>query len=436
MTNALVRPRYRRFAAALRAAVVAGTALTATLPIAAHAQQAVYPVVVPNDPDPLLTNLNIPADAARAGMWSAKTNWPIVPIHATLLPDGRVLTFGTPPGGNAQDRRQLVFWNPRRGLDGSAFQILPNAQSVDSFCGTATLLSDGNLLTSGGASYSTGYSSRESMVLDWRTSEAKRDYDLTAQRWYGTMTKLPDGRAIITGGGAPYADANPGRPDAANDISSTPEIYMPGQGWRSMVGAYSTDAFGAKNTRWWYPRQWVTPTGTLFGISTEKMWEMKLDGNGSIRTIGDFKTIPNNDTKPNTGATSTAVMYDTGKILQVGGNGFHPGWHTPSSAAATIFDITQIGSGRVAVTETAPMAFSRQWPNSVVLPNGHVLVTGGSRWNNDAGDNNVNVVYAAETWNPATGRWTTGASNTAYRGYHSITALLPNGAVLGGAATS
>lgn len=166
MTNALVRPRYRRFAAALRAAVVAGTALTATLPIAAHAQQAVYPVVVPNDPDPLLTNLNIPADAARAGMWSAKTNWPIIPIHATLLPDGRVLTFGTPPGGNAQDGRQLVFWNPRRGLDGSAFQILPNAQSVDSFCGTATLLSDGNLLTSGGASYSTGYSSRESMVLD------------------------------------------------------------------------------------------------------------------------------------------------------------------------------------------------------------------------------------------------------------------------------
>lgn len=427
MTNPSDRPRFRRFATALCGSALPGLALLATLPVAAHAQNAIYPVVIPNDADPLLANLAIPADAAQAGMWSRTIDWPIVAIHASVLPDGRVLTFGAAQGGQEQDGRTLVFWDPRKGLGADALQVLPNAQNVDSFCASAVLLSDGRLIVSGGASYSSGYSSRESMVVDWQTSLPKRDYDLVAQRWYGTMTKLPDGRAIMTGGGAPYANADPNRDEAAPDISSTPEVYAPGQGWRSLTGAYSTDAFGAKNARWWYPRQWVSPAGTLFGISTEKMWEMRLDGNGGIRTIGNFKTAANNDTRPNVGPTSTAVMYDAGKILQVGGNGYYNGYGSPSSAAATIVDINAIGQGRVTVTETAGMSNPRQWANAVALPNGQVLVTGGSRYADQAGDN---AVLAAETWNPATGRWTIGASANIYRGYHSSAVLLPDGAVL------
>lgn len=412
-----------------RIAVAAATMLTplaATLPVGAAAQQAVYPIVVDNAQDPLLSNLAIPANAASAGMWSRSVDWPIIAIHSSVLPDGRVLTFGAPPGGNVQDGRRLVFWNPSLGFNGNAFQIVANAQNVDSFCATATLLSDGTLLTSGGASYSSGFSSRESMRLDWKTSNAQRDYDLTAPRWYGTMTKLPDGRAIVTGGGAPYANADPNRPDAAADVSSTPEIYTPGQGWRSMVGAYSTDAFGAKNARWWYPRQWVSPNGTLFGISTEKMWEMRLDGNGAIRTLGDFKSAPNPTARVNVGPTSTAVMYDTGKILQVGGNGYHNGYDSQSSANATVIDIDNL-SGGVRLTEARPMNTARQWANAVVLPNGRVLVVGGSRRADTAGDN---AVFTTETWNPADGTWTVGASGSQYRGYHSTSTLLPNGAVL------
>ncbi|MGJ3628481.1 hypothetical protein AB5I41_18910 [Sphingomonas sp. MMS24-JH45] len=91
----------------------------------------------------------------------------------------------------------------------------------------------------------------------------------------------------------------------------------------------------------------MSPTGTLFGISTDKMWEVRTDGSGSCRTIGNFKTIANNDTRPNVGPTSTAAMYDTGKILQAGGNGYNNGYKSPSSAAATIVDINGIGAGRV-----------------------------------------------------------------------------------------
>ncbi len=412
-----------------RRLTIAFALLVATSPLPALAQQAVYPVVPEAVTDPLLADLSIPANAAQAGMWSRVFATPIVAIHSSVLPDGRVLTFGAAPGGDVQDGRTLVFWDPRKGVGANAFQVLPNAQNVDSFCATATLLSDGRLLTSGGATFESGYSSRESMVLDWKTSAPTRDYDLTAQRWYGTMTKLPDGRVVITGGGAPYTNGDPNRPEAAPDVSSTPEIYTPGQGWRSLLGAYSTDAFGARNGRWWYPRQWVSPTGSLFGVSTEKMWEMQVGGNGAIRTIRDFKTAANNATRPNVGPTSTAVMYDTGKILQVGGNGYFNGYPTNSSAAATIFDINAIGAGRVDVTEAAGMANPRQWASSVILPNGRVLVVGGTRFGDDAG---ANAVLAAETWNPANGTWTTGSAGAVYRGYHSTASLLPNGTVIVG----
>ena len=113
------------------------------------------------------------------------------------------------------------------------------------------------------------------------------------------------------------------------------------------------------------------------------MWEMQVGGAGTIRTIGNFKTAPDSNDRtlfPNTGPTSTAVMYDVGKIIQVGGNGYYNGYPTQSSKAATTFDINGISTGSVVVRETAPMANGRQWASANVLPNGHVLVTGGSRF--------------------------------------------------------
>jgi hypothetical protein len=120
-------------------------------------------------------------------------------------------------------------------------------------------------------------------------------------------------------------------------------------------------------------------------------------------------------------------MYDNGRILQVGGNGYYNGYGSPSSNLATMVDITGIGNGRVTVTEAKPMAYGRQWPTAVVLPNGRVLVEGGSTYADQAGDN---AVLPVEIWDGATGNWTTGAPSAVYRGYHSTAALLPDGAVL------
>ena len=51
------------------------------------------------------------------------------------------------------------------------------------------------------------------------------------------------------------------------------------------------------------------------------MWEMDTAGEGTIRELGVFKRPPGNRTDPNppnTGSSSTAVMYEPGKILKVG----------------------------------------------------------------------------------------------------------------------
>jgi hypothetical protein len=191
-----------------------------------------------------------------------------------------------------------------------------------------------------------------------------------------------------------------------------------------LPGANSRTAFGPDFNRWWYPRMWVAPNGLVFGISAEKWWYLDPSGNGSIPMSGNFKTGYDNNTRPNVGPTSTAAMYDVGRIIQVGGNGPTNGFASNSSALASTFNIN--GPSPV-IADTASMAFPRQWANTTVLPNGRVLVTGGTRF---ADNGNPDAVFAAEWWNPSTGTWTTLSSAAVIRNYHSATALLPNGLVL------
>jgi galactose oxidase len=160
---------------------------------------------------------------------------------------------------------------------------------------------------------------------------------LHEQRWYSTMITLQDGRTLIGGGGVPYAifDAYQNPWWWLPDISVTPEVFTPGIGWTPMWHLWSLDAFGPTNNRGYYPRMWVAPDGTVFGISTEKVWSINLTS-GTITTLRDFKTAPNSATLPNVGPTSTAVMYDVGKIIQMGGNGYTNAYPSPSSPYATI----------------------------------------------------------------------------------------------------
>ena len=237
-------------------------------------QGAPFSILIPDttDTDPLLRGLNIPSNAAEVGMWGPVISWPAIPIHAAVMPDGRLLTFGAPEGRDVQEGRVFVYWDQSKGTGRDSFSISPNAQGVDSFCASASLLQSGDVIVSGGIN-----DARYTTILNYQTEVSRRDVDMKDQRYYGTMTKLADGRVMTTGGGTAYANTWASPFSARSIISSTPEVYRQGEGWTLLTGAFSIDAFGPDSNRWWYPRQWVTPRGSVFGISTEKVRSEKRE---------------------------------------------------------------------------------------------------------------------------------------------------------------
>ncbi|MEZ5653947.1 MAG: DUF1929 domain-containing protein [Burkholderiaceae bacterium] len=401
-------------------------------------------IAVDQQDDPLLASLVPSADADTKGMWRAPADWPLVAIHAALLPNGKLATFGTPLASTTlQAARLFDIWDPMGGKGPADHTTLLNAANIDSFCSSGTWLSSGKLLVSG------GNSTFDSVVLDVEAQSTSTTPKFSSERWYSTVLTLADGRPIVLGGGDFYvgnAFENPdwyddGSPTDVNDgVAMTPEIYNEGSGWSLLGGATSREAFGPDHNRYFYPRAWVARDGKVFGLSSDKYWRLDPTANGgqgSIEILGTFHGGISETTLPNIGPVSSAVMFAEGKILQTGGNGYTNGANsaedvayihrTTSSRRATVFDL---GNGSVpTITEVASMHHARQWHNVTVLPDGHVLATGGTRYANYAG---AQAVMAAEQWNPQQNTWTELASASRVRVYHSSAVLLPSGIVFSG----
>ena len=74
---------------------------------------------------------------------------------------------------------------------------------------------------------------------------------------------------------------------------------------------------------------------------------------------------------------------------------------------------------------TGSLNFARQLANTVVLPDGQVLIVGGG-----AAFKYTSPVKVPELYNPSTGAWTAMAAHQAGRMYHATALLLPDGRVL------
>lgn len=390
------------------------------------------------------------------GGWSGVTPWPLMPINAALTADGKVQTFGAVSNATANcndttpydwtgngcifqgGQMEFDVWDPAepRTLANVNDGLHPNHTYTDLFC--SMQVQDPNrraTLTVGGddglgenapndaAVGVTSYSQNRGM-----RNEAPMNY----ARWYPTGTTMPNGDIVVQGGSLRGGPGGPG--------VLTPEISTPdeGTGWKLLEGATSAEAYGdgvnggPDENRWWYPRAFVAPgSGTLFNISGTQMFELDPygnDGDGELTLRG---TLPSNVANQGAlgnpvGATSTAAMYRPGKILQVGGGWWANGGGPAGARGAFTVDITG-GTTNPVVETTDPMEFQRHWPTATVLPDGDVLVTGGSRDNNGNGG----YVTDAEVWDPDTGEWTTVAVPHEHaRLYHSTALLLPDGRVM------
>jgi len=323
------------------------------------------------------TTSGSPPPEAVVGQWSTVYPAPIVQLHVSLLTDGRALTWGR--YGDPQ------VWDPATGT----FTAVPAPSWL--FCAGHGFLADGRLFVTGGH-ITDDHGTPNTNVFDVATGSWQAAPAMAQGRWYPSNTMLPD-REVLTLGGR----------DESGTLVTVPEVWD-GAGWRQLT----TASLGLQ----YYPRMFVAPDGRVFYAGEERQTRY-LDVTGTGRwTSGPLHVY---DAWRDYGS---AVMYETGKILYVGGA-------DPPTNTAEIIDLNQPSP---AWTYTGSMAFPRRHINATLLPTGDVLVTGGT---SGSGFNNpVGGVHAAELWSPATGTWTTLASSAITRIYHSTALLLPDGRVL------
>ncbi|RZA23951.1 MAG: DUF1929 domain-containing protein [Proteobacteria bacterium] len=351
---------------------------------------------------------------SQIGAWGPVLPWNLIGIHAVLMPDKKVLTFGSNSRGDQGADMEYDVWDPSLGTGLESHTLLPNQTRTDIFCGAQLLLADSGLaLISGGdIPGAVQQGNFDTNTFDTSTNRlTKSSYQMAYGRWYPTLTTLPTGEVIVQGG------SNNG---FAGSGVLTPEIFNTKTGWRSLFGAYSDYAYGNDFNRWWYPRSWVLNDGRLFSISGPAMYFVDYKDHGAIYPVGDF-------TGPNKGATSTAVMFEPGRILQVGG-GEWANFEGQGMAGAKEASIIDLNGLFPTVTPAAPMHFHRHWATSTILPDGQILVTGGTALNATMGGDGPS--YWPEIYNPKTNAWTVLAPEAHVRTYHSSALLLPDATVI------
>ncbi|MFL6670602.1 MAG: galactose oxidase-like domain-containing protein, partial [Burkholderia ambifaria] len=342
----------------------------------------------------------IPADANTRGMWSPVYPWPLISVHSVLLPDGRVMTYGSDLTGLQTGHANYDVWDSN-GAPDAGHLTLSNTTGTDIFCSSQVLLpQSGNVFIAGGdvwtGTKTTNGPNNNSNLYDSASMSLTRGINMNRSRWYSSSTTLINGETYIQGG---------------SGGSDRPEIRGLDGTFR-LMSTISTTGIGTS-----YPRNFVAADGRVFGYDpgNGQMYWVDPTGTGAITLLGKFNSAYTG------GWYSTTAMYRPGRILQIGGN---------SNGAYTI-DIT---SGAPVVAATQSLSSKRAWANATVLADGKVVATSGSDVAGEAtGYNNI-----AEMWDPATGQWTLGAVAQKMRLYHSNALLLPDGSVLvsGGGATA
>jgi Domain of unknown function (DUF1929)/Glyoxal oxidase N-terminus len=345
------------------------------------------------------------ATANVAGVFGPAVTWPIIPIHVVLLPDGRVMNYGTNETG--QQGAQLIYdiWSPALGTGTNSHLILPNTTPTDLFCSAQTMMVSGDVLITGGDLTVNGtrnYARNDTNLFSPTANTLTSNTPMSYARWYGSLISLPDGRNVVFGG-----IQNQTPPLSTLIPVLTPEIYDPAtRAWASLTGATSSVAFGLGAQDWYYPRVFVAPGGNLFLLSNNgPLYWITTAGVGTITRLG---------IAPPGLADLPTVLFTPGKVLSIRQN-----------QEVIVVDFTKRAP---VVTQTDPIDQIRLWASGTVLADGTVLITGGSEVKNKL----VGVAYTAQIWNPTTGHWTAGATATKPRLYHSNALLLPDATVLTG----
>ncbi len=356
--------------------------------------------------------------AYSQGAFGPAFAWPVIPLHMVLLPDGRVLAYGSDDKGNQGAKLWYSLWDPDwnpnvAGADTSPFQLLSNTTGTDLFCNTQLVLpGSGKVFMAGGDRMINGVRNYAVADLDFfdpaTNTMQKQPTPMQYRRWYGTAITTQRGDVVVMGGrdDRDFAGTST-KPATTATYATTPEVYVPDTGWRTLTGADSPAAFGETKGNWWYPKSWLAPNGKILTITNDGyFYALDPTGTGALTKL--------NGKLQGTNWNTTSLMYAPGKLMSI--------------RNTTQVALVDINGTQPVITIGQPMSTARKWGFSTVLPDGNVWLNGGSRNANTLAD----AVYTSEMWNPSTGQWTMTANAAKPRLYHGNTMLLPSGAVVVG----
>jgi galactose oxidase len=340
--------------------------------------------------------------ASKLGLWLKPQPWPVISIHATLLPPK-----------DAQSHSSVLTWGWNspyvKANEGVTFvdEFSPSSGShtpTQMKSGTnGDMFGNGHAFTENGDLFMAGGSQPYNIRGNWpaiadvfqRTPSGTWNVlpKMSLERWYPTVTLLPNGELLAASGVKVQNESNPIR---------LQEVFQTDGKWRPLSGA--ADKFIP-----YYPWMHVAPNGGVFYSGpTPEMGLLDTSGQGSWTSIRQGRDLEARE-------YGSSVLFSEGKVLVMGGG-------APASKTAVVVDIRTSKS-----TPTGSMHVGRRNLNAMVLPDGNVLVVGG---NTGTGNADGDPVYPAELWNAQTGQWTVLAGQKEIRNYHSTALLLPSGAVI------
>lgn len=384
------------------------------------------------------------------GRFSAPVNWPAdspVMVHASLLPDGRVLFWGRDkvrdPFTGLLTKEDVVgkstarIWDPVTGGFENV-DITSQNGATNLFCSGHSFLPDGRLFVAGGHKHKHPLSKsgdEHTNIFNPVTKTWSAGPIMDKGRWYPFTVTMDTGEVAIVAG---TYETGPDPTDPTKAPLTTkqqrPEIYNPTTNTLELLNVPNTFGEELQN----YPYLFLDPMAGgnrgvfIAGPKYSIFWNPRggADGKGSwsTRTQHPYNHID-----------GSAVMYDSeqGKILLTGGR-LSPAGNTNNLAKTITLDHAD-----PQWQSAQSMHFPRTFHTSTILPDGKVLVTGGVPCRGghtikpcyaDGGNGEVPLgeTKQAEMWDPTTGAWSLMATGTETRTYHSTALLLPDATVLVG----